>query len=209
MSEMMNESTVPREVRAELMDTVEEIGQALGLLREAATDADAGNVTGGMMSGSDALFILSELEGKFAAMCAKLARWSEGATKQAHPWAQLTKIMSEKLESKTPSDAAACSHFRRVPRDILVVLDQILEIIPLEEMEIRRSLDLHHSANRYRAPELQDWHGVAATLQLHCEGRSEQWIEESLAVWRDDANAGAVATGSAAPRAESPKRNNG
>jgi len=86
-------------------------------------------------------------------------------------------------------DGAPCPHSSRVPRDLLVVLDQILEIIPLEEMEIRRSLDLHHSANRYRAPEVQDWHGVAATLQLHCEGREEPWIEESLAVWRNDANA--------------------
>jgi len=72
-----DESAVPREVRAALVETVEEIGQAMGLLREAATDADAGNVTGGKMSGSDALFILSELEGKFSEMCAKLAKWSE------------------------------------------------------------------------------------------------------------------------------------
>jgi hypothetical protein len=85
-------------------------------------------------------------------------------------------------------DETPCSHSSRVPRDLMVVLDQILEIIPLEEMEIRRSLNLHHSANRYRAPEVQDWHGVAATLQLHCEGREELWIEESLAVWRNDAN---------------------
>jgi hypothetical protein len=84
---------------------------------------------------------------------------------------------------------ATCSHSsRRTPRDLIVVLDQILEIIPLEEMEIRRSLYLHHSANRYRAHEVQDWHGVAATLQLHCEGRHEPWIEESLRVWRDDVN---------------------
>jgi hypothetical protein len=84
--------------------------------------------------------------------------------------------------------AAPCSHSFRVPRDLLVVLGQVLKIIPLHEMEIRRSLDLHHHANRYRAPEVQDWHGVAATLQLHCEGREEPWIEESLAVWRNDAN---------------------
>ena len=113
----------------------------------------------------------------------------------------------EKAEARR--SAAACSHFRRVPRDILVVLDQILEIIPLEEMEIRQALDLHHSANRYRAPELQDWHGVAATLQLHCEGRSEPWIEESLAVWRDDANAGREALqpeGSPRPQAPEDRR---
>lgn len=78
MSETMSKgSAVPREVRAALGDTVEEIGQALGLLREAASDADAGNVTGGKMSGSDALYILSELEGKFSEMCVTLAKWSE------------------------------------------------------------------------------------------------------------------------------------
>ena len=79
MSEMMHdESAVPREVRAALVETVEEIGQAMALLREAAGDAAAGNVAGGKMSGSDALFILSELEGKFSNMAAQLARWSEG-----------------------------------------------------------------------------------------------------------------------------------
>ncbi len=70
-------SAVPRGVREELVDTIEEIGQAMGLLREAAGDAEAGNETGAKMSGSDALFMLSELEGKFAAMAAKLGRWSD------------------------------------------------------------------------------------------------------------------------------------
>ena len=65
---------------------------------------------------------------------------------------------------------------------------QILKLIPLEELEIRRSLELHHRANIYRAPEAQDWHGVAATLQRHCEGREEPWIEESRAVWSNSAN---------------------
>ena len=74
---MKQAAAVPREVREELVETIEEIGQAMALLREAAGDAAAGNVAGGMMSGSDALFILSELEGKFSAMAAKLARWSE------------------------------------------------------------------------------------------------------------------------------------
>ena len=45
---------------------------------KAAGDAAAGNVAGGKMSGSDALFILSELEGKFSNRAAQLARWSEG-----------------------------------------------------------------------------------------------------------------------------------
>lgn len=70
-------SAVPREVREALVETMEDIGQAMGLLREAAGDAEAGNLIGAKMSGSDALFILSELEGKFSAMAAKLAKWSE------------------------------------------------------------------------------------------------------------------------------------
>jgi len=73
----MEAAAVPREVRAELAETLEEIGQAMGLLREASGDAAAGNVIGAKMSGSDALYLLSELEGKFSAMAAKLGRWSE------------------------------------------------------------------------------------------------------------------------------------
>ena len=100
-------------------------------------------------------------------------------------------MQSKPTDSEQPADKGLdetpCSHSSRVPRGLLVVLDQILDIIPLEEMEIRGSLDLHHYANLYRAPEAQDWHGVAATLQIHCEGRKEPWIEGALSVWRDDA----------------------
>lgn len=74
---MKQAAAVPREVRAELVETMEEIGQAMGLLREATGDAEAGNEIGAKMSGSDALFILSELEGKFSALAVKLGRWSE------------------------------------------------------------------------------------------------------------------------------------
>jgi glycosyltransferase involved in cell wall biosynthesis len=89
----------------------------------------------------------------------------------------------------TVAPAVPCPYSSsRARRDLRVVIYQIWKLIPLEELEIRRSLELHHRANIYRAPEAQDWHGVAATLQLHCEGREEPWIEESLAVWRNDAN---------------------
>jgi RNA polymerase-interacting CarD/CdnL/TRCF family regulator len=40
-------------------------------------------------------------------------------TKQAHPWAQLQQIMSEKLESETPSDAATLlADLARLKREI-------------------------------------------------------------------------------------------
>ena len=70
-------SETPRQVRAELADTIEEIGSAMGLLREAIDDTETGNEPGGKMCASDALAILSELETRFAEMAAKLAKWSE------------------------------------------------------------------------------------------------------------------------------------
>ena len=70
-------SAIPREVRGELTETIEEIGQAMGLLREAIDDADNGNIPGGQMCGSDALEILSSLEAKFSGMAAKIAAWAE------------------------------------------------------------------------------------------------------------------------------------
>lgn len=71
-------------------------------------------------------------------------------------------------------------------RNLLVVIDQMLEIIPLDEIEMRGSLDLHYTSNRYRAPEVQDWNAVAVSLQFYCEGREEAWINEVLEVWRND-----------------------
>ena len=82
-----------------------------------------------------------------------------------------------------------CSHSSGVTRDLLVVIEQMLGMIPMEEMEIRRSLNLQRETNLYCAPEMQDWRAVSATLQAHCEGRSDSWIEEILSVWRNDANA--------------------
>jgi hypothetical protein len=67
-----------REIRGELADSVEEIGAALGLLRSAISDVEAGDERGGRMCGDDAMFVLSDLEGRFSAMSARLARWSQG-----------------------------------------------------------------------------------------------------------------------------------
>lgn len=75
-------SSLPREVRANLADTLEDIGSAMGLLREDVNDADSGNVHGGKLCASDALEILSILESKFSQMAATLARWSEATDDQ-------------------------------------------------------------------------------------------------------------------------------
>lgn len=75
-------SATPREVRANLADSLEDIGSAMGLLREAVNDADSGNVQGGKLCASDALEILSILESKFSQMAATLARWSEATDDQ-------------------------------------------------------------------------------------------------------------------------------
>ena len=69
--------TDARAVRKDLADTIEEIGQAMGLLREAVDDADRDNLGGAQMCGSDALEILAGLETRFSQMAAKIARWSE------------------------------------------------------------------------------------------------------------------------------------
>lgn len=69
-------SVVPRKVRQDLADSVEDIGSALGLLRESINDTDSGNLGGGQMCASDALEILSTLETRFSQMAASLATWS-------------------------------------------------------------------------------------------------------------------------------------
>lgn len=72
-------SAPPREVRIELTDSIEDIGNAMCLLREAIGDTERGNLASGKMCGSDALEILAQLETRFSQMAAKLAIWSEGA----------------------------------------------------------------------------------------------------------------------------------
>lgn len=74
---MENPQEIPTQIRAELADTIEDIGSALGLLREAIDDSGRGNLAAGKMCGSDALEIVAGLETRFSQIAAKLAAWSE------------------------------------------------------------------------------------------------------------------------------------
>ena len=67
----------PNDIRRDLADTIEEIGQAMCLLREAADDFSNGNTGGATMCASDALEILSALECTFSALAARTALFSE------------------------------------------------------------------------------------------------------------------------------------
>jgi hypothetical protein len=69
--------TTPAAVRVTLTETIEDIGHAMTLLREADTDETSGNHNGSRIVASDALEILSHLETKFSEMAARLARYSE------------------------------------------------------------------------------------------------------------------------------------
>ena len=68
---------IPNQIRRDLADTIEEIGQAMGLLREASDERANGNTDGAKMCASDALDILSGLETTFSALAARTAIFSE------------------------------------------------------------------------------------------------------------------------------------
>ena len=72
-------------------------------------------------------------------------------------------------------------------RNLASVIDAMLKLIPEDEMQLRMDLQDHFNESLYQAPEIQDWRVVALTLQTHLQGREEQWIEDSLALWRNDA----------------------
>jgi hypothetical protein len=67
--------SIPAAVRQDLADSIEEIGQALGLLRESIADADHGNIPSAQLCASDALEIVSSLETRYSQLAAKLATW--------------------------------------------------------------------------------------------------------------------------------------
>jgi hypothetical protein len=69
--------SIPAAVRRDLTETFEDIGTAMTLLRESATDADSGNAIGSRIVATATLEILSSLEGRFSEMAARLARYSE------------------------------------------------------------------------------------------------------------------------------------
>ena len=74
---------IPNQIRKDLADTIEEIGQAMGLLREAADDAGNGNLPAAGLCASDALEILSGLESTFSALAARCATFADHSDLQA------------------------------------------------------------------------------------------------------------------------------
>lgn len=79
----VNPVSIPNQIRKDLADTIEEIGSAMGLLRESADDFSNGHILGSQMAASDALEILSGLESTFRALAARTAAFSE-ASPSAH-----------------------------------------------------------------------------------------------------------------------------
>ena len=67
----------PTQIRTKLTDTIEEIGQAMGLLRESQDDLNDGNPAGAALSASDALEIIGQLELTFSRLAAELSPFSE------------------------------------------------------------------------------------------------------------------------------------
>lgn len=68
---------LPKQVRNDLADTLEDIGQAMALLRESSEDLAIGNEAGAILCASDALEIISSLAATFDALTARLAIFSE------------------------------------------------------------------------------------------------------------------------------------
>lgn len=63
------------EARLELLDLVEEIGSAAGLLREAYNDHGNGNVRGAEMCCDDVVGIMATIESKVSRIGASLSMW--------------------------------------------------------------------------------------------------------------------------------------
>jgi hypothetical protein len=74
---------IPKNVRHTLLEQIEDIGQVAGLLRQSIDDCECGNEEAGRMCASDALEILSQLEGRFSRMTASLAAFSENVKGEA------------------------------------------------------------------------------------------------------------------------------
>jgi hypothetical protein len=67
----------PNDIRRDLADTIEEIGQAMGLLREAADEHANSNTGAAKLCADDALDILAGLESTFSALAARTATFSQ------------------------------------------------------------------------------------------------------------------------------------
>lgn len=65
------------EARLDLLDLLEEVGSAAGLLREGEGDAFHGSPINAMLCVDDALCVISTVEAQASALAAKLATLSE------------------------------------------------------------------------------------------------------------------------------------
>jgi hypothetical protein len=75
-------------------------------------------------------------------------------------------------------------------RILTVVINQLLTLIPEEEENLIFTLKAQADENRYRAPEIADWKGVADDLWRYLRGREEEpWVDALLAVWTDQPDA--------------------
>jgi hypothetical protein len=73
----MHSPQFPTHIRTDLADSIEDIGQAMALLRESQGDLDMQNEPGAKITASDALEIISKLEAKFSGLAAQLSTFSE------------------------------------------------------------------------------------------------------------------------------------
>ena len=70
-------TNIPSAIRSKLADSIEDIGNALCLLREAEEELQDDNDQGAILCASDALELISGLAENYADLAAKLAIWSE------------------------------------------------------------------------------------------------------------------------------------
>jgi hypothetical protein len=88
----MSASAIPSQIRADLCDSIEDIGSAMGLLRESITDADSGSLQSAQLCAADALEIIAALSSKFSELADSLATWSNaGQCPTCGAWLQLVR----------------------------------------------------------------------------------------------------------------------
>jgi len=72
-----HQTKIIRQVRQDLGDSIEDIGQAMGLLREAIDDAERDCIRGAQLCASDVVDILSGLELKMSQLTATLCKFAD------------------------------------------------------------------------------------------------------------------------------------
>jgi hypothetical protein len=73
---MNSPAEIPTKVRSQLADSIEDMGNAMSLLRESIDDAESGNIEGSKMCASDALELINILQARFENMGFDLSKWS-------------------------------------------------------------------------------------------------------------------------------------